>query len=649
MTTVSSSSGLEVVVDGLHLNDEQFEQKNIDEVLEATIEDFDLSKLPPYVYAAAILSDWVCLIDEIASQRLANSLVYGKNVHFASKMPLLRLCNDAGLHQQMDSFPTYDPPVDFNEYVWIQYLLDAGITAEDHISLHRKDIWCMWFGVPNLQDRPNLYVYPALQYLVDKAHAAREETPLEEQYPSLVSFFGHAGGGKSIIIRALIRNAALNDTNPALVPGNNAGSVDGGVRGIIELVMLRKIVAAVGFGIPIQELFDLAIGTSTGGIVALGIFKMNWSVDRAISKFEKLSQEAFSKCRWLKVPLFRNAAQLLYSHRFKSEGIEGALQNAFRQGRLYGFSEHTSSERVKVGVVASVLGSHRPYLLTNYSRDSMGQGERLRIRMRNNPVQSLDEERRAIWGDEVPPDIVLSLGTGIETNIEGETKTKDMRRKVVKNFVPNSLQGKVAVGVEVLQNILDCKRQWDEFLRSTSKEISNVSHRLNIGLNECPPHFDNVKSIHDLKKEAEDYLRPEYEKFNLYRALYLDPNYQSAHEHVMTIAKRLIAALFYFEQGSSNEDGSVFGVLHCRLSSSATHSFKQLLNAEPRFRICHHDQAKGRPTVLLAPKFDIETFSSPLQFKVVAERPVIQMKMPKWSLWEPISGYSAYQWGFRAP
>lgn len=38
----------------------------------------------------------------------------------------------------------------------------------------------------------------------------------------------------------------------------------GGVRGIIELMILQKVLDQVGFGIPIQELFDLAIGTSTG-------------------------------------------------------------------------------------------------------------------------------------------------------------------------------------------------------------------------------------------------------------------------------------------------------------------------------------------------------------------------------------------------
>ncbi|KAH0556820.1 hypothetical protein GP486_005392 [Trichoglossum hirsutum] len=65
----------------------------------------------------------------------------------------------------------------------------------------------------------------------------------------------------------------------------------GGVRGILKLMILRKVTNEVGFGIPIQELFDLAIGTST----VLGLFKMDWSVDKAISEFETLSHEAFSK------------------------------------------------------------------------------------------------------------------------------------------------------------------------------------------------------------------------------------------------------------------------------------------------------------------------------------------------------------------
>lgn len=38
----------------------------------------------------------------------------------------------------------------------------------------------------------------------------------------------------------------------------------GAIRGILELVILQKLLDEVGFDLPIQELFDLAIGTSTG-------------------------------------------------------------------------------------------------------------------------------------------------------------------------------------------------------------------------------------------------------------------------------------------------------------------------------------------------------------------------------------------------
>lgn len=38
----------------------------------------------------------------------------------------------------------------------------------------------------------------------------------------------------------------------------------GGVRGVVELKILFRIQEEVGFGIKIQDLFDLVIGTSTG-------------------------------------------------------------------------------------------------------------------------------------------------------------------------------------------------------------------------------------------------------------------------------------------------------------------------------------------------------------------------------------------------
>lgn len=112
----------------------------------------------------------------------------------------------------------------------------------------------------------------------------------------------------------------------------------------------------------------------SGGIIALGLFKQNWTIDKAIHEFERLSETAFSKRMWLKVPLFRHTAQLLYSHRFLSDGIESALKQAFGYGPLFGYNDHSRPDTVKVGVIASAPGGRIPFILANYSRDVVGDG-----------------------------------------------------------------------------------------------------------------------------------------------------------------------------------------------------------------------------------------------------------------------------------
>jgi patatin-like phospholipase/acyl hydrolase len=52
----------------------------------------------------------------------------------------------------------------------------------------------------------------------------------------------------------------------------------GGIRGIVELEILRQLEKELGDLISIQSLFDLIVGTSTGGIIALGLTARNWSV-----------------------------------------------------------------------------------------------------------------------------------------------------------------------------------------------------------------------------------------------------------------------------------------------------------------------------------------------------------------------------------
>jgi hypothetical protein len=121
----------------------------------------------------------------------------------------------AVLHQADDGFDTCKSPTEFTEYIWIQHLLYSNTSPEEQATLHRKDIWSTWFGVPHQQETPRLYIYPRLQLLISEAQALRDDDKELEQFPSLVSFFGDTGGGKSTIIRALIRNACLGSkSNP---------------------------------------------------------------------------------------------------------------------------------------------------------------------------------------------------------------------------------------------------------------------------------------------------------------------------------------------------------------------------------------------------------------------------------------------------
>jgi hypothetical protein len=125
---------------------------------------------------------------------------------------------NAALHQAHDGFKTCKSPTEFTEYVWIQHLLDSNISPEEQATLHRKDIWSTWFGVPHRQETPRLYIYRRLQLLISEAQALRDDDKELEQFPSLVSFFGDTGGGKSTIIRALIRNACLGSSRLESVP-----------------------------------------------------------------------------------------------------------------------------------------------------------------------------------------------------------------------------------------------------------------------------------------------------------------------------------------------------------------------------------------------------------------------------------------------
>lgn len=101
---------------------------------------------------------------------------------------------EALFHVASDRSPIVcNPPIDFVEYVWVNYLLKSQTGPEEQAELHRADMWSSWFNVPNRQDRVKLYAYPRLQMLINSAQALRDDRKPLEQFPTLVSFFGETG------------------------------------------------------------------------------------------------------------------------------------------------------------------------------------------------------------------------------------------------------------------------------------------------------------------------------------------------------------------------------------------------------------------------------------------------------------------------
>lgn len=136
-----------------------------------------------------------------------------------------RCWSDVIAHQPGEGLEICKPPIDFTEYVWVKWLLYSKTSPEQQALLHKDDVWSTWFGVPHRLENfafPELYIYPRLQYLITQAQNLRGDGVNLNQYPSLVSFFGDTGGGKSTLIKALIYNASLDTTEQVPVPGNNA-------------------------------------------------------------------------------------------------------------------------------------------------------------------------------------------------------------------------------------------------------------------------------------------------------------------------------------------------------------------------------------------------------------------------------------------
>ncbi|KAI1375162.1 hypothetical protein F4677DRAFT_446666 [Hypoxylon crocopeplum] len=438
----------------------------------------------------------------------------------------------------------------------------------------------------------------------------------------------------------------------------------GGIRGITQLRILTKLAEEVGFEIPIQQLFDLVIGTNAGGIVALGVFEKGWAPKDSIRKFERFAEGAFTKRRSLQVPVVDKIFEPFYTFKYRTSGIEDALREAFGEDYLFGHDDSDASSQgdsTKTGVVSCLDGRNQPCLIANYNRNPRQGGKEdlasgssnLRCAdayvdgavVRNNPVRVAQEEARHIWKSSAPLDIVLSVGSGVQIDEHGKRSTeKKPRSESLKKLLPAGVRKMIDTGLDMVTSTLDCQREWEDFLRANESDprLLHNCHRLDIGLARSPPALDAVGAMHGLSSEAEWYLAPP-ETAGPGKG-YLSDRFRSAHDHVHVVASRLIAALFYFSAELRHEmpAGALRGSICCRLPPHSNGAVN-LLASRPRFRLREGDKVSDVVFVTGDRPFDQRTLAAPVRLELAGgrqERSIEVQLVERASYdWTPISGF----------
>ncbi|KAF2096172.1 FabD/lysophospholipase-like protein [Rhizodiscina lignyota] len=377
----------------------------------------------------------------------------------------------------------------------------------------------------------------------------------------------------------------------------------GGVRGIVELEVLRALELYLGGRIPIQSFFDLIVGTSTGGILAMGLGVENWPVETCIRHFTRLCDKAFT----LRLPGMR------LGRKYRTRPFEECLKEVLPDEYMFG-GEHDDprSYHRRVAITSTTDTGQSPVIFTNYNREVERQVSYKLIRpdnprnelkrwevlraasaapgyfkpfvkketqegyldgalYHNNPVRVAYHESKLLWLDvaEYQPDILLSIGTGHngeETTGTAEPYERRWRRaEIISDIIvtPSPRERKfrlaewikgtelgqsLSVMINRVDNILNSDQAWEDFkkdvLPSKNSPDSRRYQRINPKLGFRPPNLDDKRQLDLLQATVRVKLQEEER--------YL--------KKISRVAHQLVASSFYFERLSVHKEDDGY---HC--------------------------------------------------------------------------------------
>jgi len=216
-------------------------------------------------------------------------------------------------------------------------------------------------------------------------------------------------------------------------------SIDGGgIRGIIPALILAELEQRAGR--PVAKMFDLVAGTSTGGILAVGLTmpgtkrKPKYSALDLVALYEEEGDDIFHRSKWHQIRAVGNLAE----EKYPSEGIERVLADRFGKAWLSDVLTHVLVTAYDIELRQPHFfksdrarkKSERDFLLADVARATSAAPtyfEPVQIRSRadddpvalvdggvfaNNPSACALVEAMCTYGAELSDMTFLSLGTG---------------------------------------------------------------------------------------------------------------------------------------------------------------------------------------------------------------------------------------------
>ncbi|KAK5133613.1 hypothetical protein LTR08_007561 [Meristemomyces frigidus] len=429
--------------------------------------------------------------------------------------------------------------------------------------------------------------------------------------------FAYGKQAKSLVALTCcpLHRDATKWAKPALVKFKPAGagvrilSLDGGgIRGIVQLEVLRAIEQSLGGYLPVQTFFDLIVGTGTGGMLGVALAMKERTVDSCIDMFCAICDHAFTP-RLSGLPVISQLAQVFGSGpRYKTKPLYAALKTAFSEDDdLFG-----SSSRMRMGtrvaLTSTSVTGNESMLLASYRRPedllpvySLERPHEPEMELKiwesvaaslatpaffrpfnfraktyldgglrcTNPAFIADRERRLIWPDVGEPDLFLSLGTG-QNRI---TILQKMSERPKEGTVPSTMMlqtGQTATEAKKASgrwrsraradDVLDAETAWVGFreyaVRENAESKARRFIRFNPDLDREPPALDSKNDIVALQANVRKRLQT--------------PHRLAA---LRNVAHRLVASSFYLDlQAKARPDKAeqmCSGAIACRFDDGS--------------------------------------------------------------------------------